>query len=334
MATGRPTSADGRRPRLHQPARDERSQRPVDNVVFDNGNDPIDFAHHGRPTGAMRVQEPRRLEPAEVRSPALRHLHHGTRAGHGPRPSSTVRLGTDESDKSLTIVCDNGIDATVTATDFTRDLLPETHCSFATRTTNPLRPRAATRPTMTWTAARLRVDGRGRCSSERNDPDRLGSRCDDGVDNDGDGLRTSGPPWPAAAIRVLRVRRSDRDVVEACTNGADNDGDGKMDRSGGDPGCSTPSDSTEKRDGGLRQRRRQRRRRPTDFRARRRPGCSGRPTRARRMRRRLRQRRGQRRRRPDRLRRLAATRLREPERPDRDGGRMPATTAPTTTATA
>jgi uncharacterized repeat protein (TIGR03806 family) len=62
--------------------------------------------------------------------------------------------------------------------------------------------------------------------------------CNDGVDNDGDGLRDY-PADPGCASRTAETERTE------CDDGLDNDGDGRLD-SPFDVGCQTPSDPVER----------------------------------------------------------------------------------------
>ena len=62
--------------------------------------------------------------------------------------------------------------------------------------------------------------------------------CDDGIDNDGDGLVDMADPGCANGADT-----SEQNSQAACDDGIDNDGDGLIDMA--DPGCSSPSDPSE-----------------------------------------------------------------------------------------
>jgi hypothetical protein len=63
-------------------------------------------------------------------------------------------------------------------------------------------------------------------------------QCNDGIDNDGDGL-TDYPADPAC------IGPYDYSERPQCSDGIDNNGDGVTDYSGGDETCSSPTDDTE-----------------------------------------------------------------------------------------
>jgi hypothetical protein len=69
---------------------------------------------------------------------------------------------------------------------------------------------------------------RGPCASD----------CQDGIDNDGDGL-VDHPADPGCA------NAGDLSERRECSDGFDNDGDGLTDFAGGDPGCSSAESSLE-----------------------------------------------------------------------------------------
>ena len=64
------------------------------------------------------------------------------------------------------------------------------------------------------------------------------SDCEDGVDNDGDGLTDLGDPGCASSSDFAEVARE-----LPCDNGVDDDGDGRIDSA--DPGCTDPLDPSE-----------------------------------------------------------------------------------------
>jgi endonuclease YncB( thermonuclease family) len=64
--------------------------------------------------------------------------------------------------------------------------------------------------------------------------------CNDGVDNDGDGLTDY--PYDTGCSSTSDT--SERTPLYACDNGTDNDSDGKVDYPA-DPGCSSPTDASE-----------------------------------------------------------------------------------------
>lgn len=64
--------------------------------------------------------------------------------------------------------------------------------------------------------------------------------CDDGLDDDGDGLTD----YPADPGCTGPTDESEREASLACDNGLDDDGDGTIDL--GDPGCAAPGDTDER----------------------------------------------------------------------------------------
>ncbi len=70
----------------------------------------------------------------------------------------------------------------------------------------------------------------------------LSTACNDGLDNDGDGLTDAADPGCASGADTSEV--PDPDPMPACANGADDDGDGLTDYPD-DPGCSRAADEFE-----------------------------------------------------------------------------------------
>lgn len=65
--------------------------------------------------------------------------------------------------------------------------------------------------------------------------------CDDGLDNDNDGVTDTGDPGCTSPADTSELGSA------ACDDGLDNDNDGLSDFriSGGDPGCASPADTSE-----------------------------------------------------------------------------------------
>jgi MYXO-CTERM domain-containing protein/uncharacterized repeat protein (TIGR01451 family) len=89
---------------------------------------------------------------------------------------------------------------------------------------------------------RTSAQGPGRLESDLSPPCfvSLIPQCEDGIDNDGDGLID----YPSDPGCSSPIDNSETDVKPQCSDGIDNDGDNLIDYPA-DPGCSSPTDNTE-----------------------------------------------------------------------------------------
>ena len=94
----------------------------------------------------------------------------------------------------------------------------------------------------------VRIGGDAGCSSPSDPSEEFD--CDDGVDNDGDGVSdTADPGCTGPTDETETADRGAGRLLSQCDDGVDNDGDGLVDfraDGSGDPGCASPGDGDER----------------------------------------------------------------------------------------